>query len=130
MWNGLGAEEAAYTRLDVDDRADLTAREFETRRLESSARSRGLELRSLQATTATAIEPSERASIRSARIALGKSAKIAKGISMPFRPLRISLCFLTWVCVVVLAIPSLLPAQPCCGPVFRGCSSLFGNRVC
>jgi hypothetical protein len=24
------AEEAAYTRLDVDDRADLTASEFET----------------------------------------------------------------------------------------------------
>jgi len=30
---------------------------------------------------------------------------------MPFRYLRISLCFLTWVCVVLLAILSLLPAQ-------------------
>lgn len=30
---------------------------------------------------------------------------------MPFRCLRISLCFLTWVCVVLLAILSLLPAQ-------------------
>ena len=53
----------------------------------------------------------EGAPIRSATTALAKSGKIAKRINMPAGLLRTSLRFLTWACVVVLAVLSLLPAQ-------------------